>query len=98
MSQKSFWMFMAALALAGCADPNTPDPDGVLPVVPEQVLALASELSAAGADWQLHAFGNTQHAFSNPNANNPELGTVYDADADRRAWVAVAEFLAERLP
>ena len=78
----------SVLALHGWDDPMVP---------PEQVLALASELSAAGADWQLHAFGNTQHAFSNPNANNPELGTVYDADADRRAWVAVAEFLAERL-
>lgn len=42
MRHKSFGMFAAALILAGCADPNAPGPDGVLPVVPEQVLALAA--------------------------------------------------------
>lgn len=30
------------MILAGCADPNTPGADGVLPIVPEQVLPIAA--------------------------------------------------------
>jgi dienelactone hydrolase len=62
---------------------------------PDQVLVLADELTAAGADWQIHAYGNTVHAFSNPAANDVEHGTVYDADADRRSWQSLQLFLAE---
>lgn len=62
---------------------------------PEQVLALAGELTGAGADWQIHAYGNTMHAFTNPAANDSEHGTVYDADADRRSWQSLQLFLAE---
>jgi dienelactone hydrolase len=74
------------LALHGWDDPmGTPD----------QVTALAAELTAMGADWQIHAYGNTLHAFTNPAANDPELGTVYDATADRRSWAAMQDFLSE---
>ena len=62
---------------------------------PDQVLTLAEELSAAGADWQIHGYGNTVHAFSNPAADDPEHGTVYSADADRRSWQSIQLFLAE---
>ena len=62
---------------------------------PESVEALASELTAAGADWQIHAYGHTMHAFTNPVANNPAGGTVYDAQADSRAWRAMKEFLGD---
>ena len=62
---------------------------------PDQVLSLADELTAAGADWQIHAYGNTVHAFTNPAANDVEHGTVYDADADRRSWQSLQLFLAE---
>lgn len=62
---------------------------------PESMLALASELSAAGADWQVHAYGNTVHSFTNPNANNPERGTAYNALADRRSWQSLRNFLEE---
>jgi len=61
------------------------------------VLALAAEMSAAGADWQLHAYGNTVHAFTNPVANNPQMGTLYSPLADRRSWQALENFLAETL-
>ncbi len=64
---------------------------------PESVKALASELTAAGTDWQIHAYGNTMHAFTNPIANSPSRGTVYDAQADRRSWRAMREFLADAL-
>ncbi|MGZ4959955.1 MAG: dienelactone hydrolase family protein [Methylomonas sp.] len=74
------------LVLHGHDDPMAP---------PEQVLALQTELTEAGADWQVHVYGNTMHAFSNPVANNPDFGTVYQPVADRRSWQAMQNFLAE---
>jgi dienelactone hydrolase len=74
------------LALHGWDDPMVP---------PEQVLALSEELTAAGADWQLHAYGGTMHAFTNPDARDAGHGTVYDAVADRRSWRAMQDFLDE---
>ena len=62
---------------------------------PDAVVALGRELTEAGADWQLHAYGNTMHAFTNPAANDPDFGTVYNPDADRRSWQAARNFLAE---
>ena len=74
------------LALHGHDDPMVPV---------EQVIAFEKEMTLAAADWQLHTFGNTMHAFTNPVANNPDFGTVYQADADRRSWLAMQNFLAE---
>ena len=74
------------LALHGWDDPMAP---------PDQVLALAEELSGQGADWQLHAYGNTMHAFTNPEANDPSFGTVYSPAADARSWAAMKNFLQE---
>ena len=62
---------------------------------PDQVVSLAEELSGMGADWQIHGYGNTMHAFTNPDANDPDFGTVYQADADRRSWNAMQDFLSE---
>ena len=62
---------------------------------PDAVNSLTAEMSAMGADWQLHAYGNTMHAFTNPAANDPGRGTVYDADADRRSWQAMTNFFDE---
>lgn len=62
---------------------------------PEALTALGAELTSLGADWQIHAFGNTMHAFTNPLANDPDFGTVYQADADRRSWRLMQDFLAE---
>lgn len=64
---------------------------------PDQLLELAQELSTAGADWQVHAYGNTLHAFTNPEANDPGFGAVYSAAADRRSTRALYNFLEEVL-
>jgi dienelactone hydrolase len=64
-------------------------------VTPDQVVSLAEELTAMGADWQIHGYGNTLHAFTNPAADDVAQGTVYDADADRRSWQSLQLFLAE---
>ena len=74
------------LALHGHDDPLVPT---------EQVLAFEQEMTEAGADWQLHSYGNTVHGFTNPLANDPGFGAVYQPDADRRSWVAMQNFLAE---
>ena len=69
------------LVLHGWDDPLAP---------PDDVIALASEMTRRGADWQIHAYGNTLHAFTNPQA-----GTVYNAAADRRSKASMKAFLAE---
>lgn len=76
------------LMLHGYDDPLAP---------PEDVLAVAKEFTAAGADWQLNAYGQTMHAFTNPAAQSPAAGMQYDEAADRRSWHALEEFLAEVL-
>jgi len=76
------------LMLHGYDDPMAP---------PEDVLAVAKEFTGAGADWQLHAYGHTVHAFTNPVAQNRDGGMQYDEAADRRSWHALEEFLAEAL-
>ncbi|MEP6390830.1 MAG: dienelactone hydrolase family protein [Halioglobus sp.] len=62
---------------------------------PEAMTALGSELSESGADWQIHAYGNTLHAFTNPEANAPEMGMGYSEAADRRSAQALQNFLDE---
>jgi dienelactone hydrolase len=63
---------------------------------PDSVLGLTKELTDAGADWQLHAYGHTVHGFTNPEAAVPGR-VVYNADADRRANAALSTFLDEVL-
>lgn len=66
------------------------------PMVPvEDVVALETELTEAGADWQVHVYGHTLHAFTNPNANDPGFGTVYNPVANHRSWTAMRHFLEE---
>jgi dienelactone hydrolase len=64
---------------------------------PQSMLGLADELTAAGANWQIHAYGQTTHAFTRKSANAPERGMNYSADADRRSWAALTDFFADVL-
>lgn len=61
----------------------------------EQLQTLQQDMTQAGADWQLHSYGHTMHAFTNPVANDPDFGTVYHADADKRSWQSMKNFLIE---
>lgn len=74
------------LALHGYADPM---------VKPDDVNVFCQEMTQAGADWQVHMYGNTQHAFTNPLAHDANMGTVYNAQAARRSMQAMTEFLEE---
>ncbi len=76
------------LVLHGQEDPMVP---------PEQVAEFQKEMTEAGADWQLHTYGNTQHAFTNPEANDPGFGTVYHPVAEARSLLATKNFLSEVL-
>jgi dienelactone hydrolase len=64
---------------------------------PEQMLAIARELTEAKADWQLHAYGHTLHSFTAEGMNMPERGLKYDAAAARRSWIATKNFFEEVL-
>jgi dienelactone hydrolase len=76
------------LALHGYDDPLAP---------PDDVTAFAREFTAAKADWQLHAYGHTQHSFTNPQATDSANGLVYNERADRRSWHTLLQFLEEAL-
>ena len=61
----------------------------------DQILALQNEMTESEADWQFVSYGNTYHAFTNPAANDIEMGTVYNHDSDKRSWTAMSNFLEE---
>ena len=64
-------------------------------VTPEAVVALGHELTAAGCDWQIHAYGHTGHGFTNPGATGAMPGIKFDEQAARRAWRSCDDFLRE---
>lgn len=75
------------LVLHGADDPGVPM---------EQVQALWKEMQEAKADWQLVAYGNAVHSFTNPAAgNDPSRGNAYDEKADKRSWIAMKNFFDE---
>lgn len=74
------------LALHGYDDPM---------VTHENVITFGNEMTAANADWQLHMYGKTMHAFTNPQANDPDFGTVYNKITDARSWQAMVDFFSE---
>ncbi len=78
----------SVLILHGWEDPIAP---------PTDVLAIAKELTDAGADWQLHAYGHAKHGLAFVGADMPERGIKYDKAASDRSWVAVLNFLGERM-
>lgn len=62
---------------------------------PDMTAALARELTEAGCDWQLHAYGHTGHAFTDHSADMPDKGLLYSPDADRRSFRAMVDFLGD---
>lgn len=65
---------------------------------PDAVVALGQELTEAKADWQIHAYGNAGHAFTDiDRKGGPSVrpGVAYEERADRRSWRAARDFLEE---
>ena len=76
------------LALHGHEDPMVP---------PDAVVALEQELTQRNADWQMHTFGKTLHGFTNPAANDLNLGVKYNELNSKRAFNLTKSFLKELL-
>lgn len=76
----------AALVLHGHDDPLVSHDD---------LVQLQKEFTKASIDWQLHIFGRTKHAFTNPEANDAAMGLVYDEKAHMRSWQLMKDFLKE---
>ncbi|KTD34885.1 dienelactone hydrolase family protein [Legionella moravica] len=64
-------------------------------VKPDQIHHIANEMNARKADWQIHMYGHTQHSFTNPKANDDEMGLHYNERADNRSWITTLDFLRE---
>ena len=65
-------------------------------VPPDKVVALGQELTEAGCDWQIHAYGNVGHGFTNPHASELQIdGVAYNALAAERSWTSFINLLEE---
>jgi dienelactone hydrolase len=62
---------------------------------PDALVKLGKELTQKKADWQILAFGNTGHAFTNPNANSHAEGMYFVQRSNDRSWLAMNLFLKE---
>jgi len=75
------------VAFHGWDDPMVP---------PEKVVALGHELTEAGSDWQIHAYGHVGHGFTNPHASDLQIdGVAYNALAAERSWTSFINLLEE---
>jgi dienelactone hydrolase len=73
------------LALHGADDPFVPA---------EEVAGFEAEMRAAKIDWQLVAYGNAVHSYSDVDANMPGKAQ-YNAQVATRAYAAMDAFFAE---
>ena len=67
----------------------------------DEVRAFEQEMDQAKADYRFVAYPNALHGFTNPEAteNGKRYGIplAYDAEADRRSWQDMTDFLARVL-
>jgi dienelactone hydrolase len=60
------------------------------------VPTLIQELKEAKADYQVNIYSGAVHAFTNPDADSHHMdGVAYNAQADKRSWMALNDFFAE---
>jgi dienelactone hydrolase len=80
----------SVLVCTGADDPLAP---------PEQLADFENEMRAGGVkDWQIIAYGNTLHGFTNPAADGSMMRTaLYNEQADRRSWASMKSLFDEVL-
>jgi dienelactone hydrolase len=80
----------SVLVCTGVDDPLAP---------PEQVADFENEMRTGGVkDWQVIAYGNTLHGFTNPAADGSMMRTaLYNEQADRRSWASMKGLFNEVL-
>lgn len=66
---------------------------------PEDVVALGRDFTDKGqCDWQVHAYGNVGHAFTNPEAGKLGIdGVFYEKNAASRSWDSFCDLLSETM-
>ena len=100
--------FAAAVSFHGLFDPPGLPPEKIKakvvafhgwddPMVPpDKVVALGQELTEAGSDWQIHAYGHVAHGFTNPKASDLQIdGVRYNELAAERSWTSFINLLEE---
>jgi dienelactone hydrolase len=61
----------------------------------DDILNIQREFTQAGVDWEMDIYGNTMHAFTNPEAHEEALGLVYNKKTSERAWQRMLNFFTE---
>lgn len=75
------------LVCAGSADPF---------VGADERQAFETEMTRAGADWQMIVYSGALHGFTEANVNHTaHPGCAYDGRADRRSWIAMRQVFRE---
>ncbi len=75
------------LILHGADDPT---------IKKEDLEAFENEMRGAHVDWQMVAYGNAVHAFTQPwVGTDPSKGVAYNEKAARRSWQAMQDFFGE---
>lgn len=77
------------LVLHGADDPYVPA---------DEVTAFENEMRNAKVNWELVKYSNAVHSFTDTDAGSDNSkGAAYNAQADKRSWEAMKDFLQEIL-
>ncbi len=77
------------LVLQGQDDPNTP---------PDKTADFEKNMEAAHVDLQYVSYSGTAHCYTDVSAGNDNSkGAAYNAESDRRSWIAMQDFFKETL-
>lgn len=63
----------------------------------DDLLSTQKEFDDARVDWQMHIYGHTSHAFTNPQAHDMAQGLIYNEKSSDRAWQAMTNFFQKIL-
>lgn len=61
----------------------------------EDITTFQKRFTEAKIDWQMYVYGDTSHAFTNPQANDPNGVLVYNPKSAKRAWQSMQNFFTE---
>lgn len=63
---------------------------------PSNLMQLAHELDRAGANWEVHCFGQAMHAFMMEHADMPDSGIAYDKAIADSSWEILLSLLGRK--
>lgn len=76
----------SVLVLHGWEDPMA---------LPDAMVKLCDEMNSYKADWNIHVYGHTGHAFTNPKAVFPEKGLFFEPKSNKRSWDSMIYYFNE---